>query len=139
MSKEKYILAMTDEQAGVISRACDFYARILNGQFNEICWETLVLNTVHPLPDDFCERRDKMEQLLLQARACAFPELNGAGHHYGVGHDETADIAWNVHQVIRHCRAWNNHPEGGLSLDFCKPLDISGVGMPKCEVKEEER
>lgn len=134
MSDTKYILTMTDDQAKVIARACDFYARILLGQFDEIVWETLERSS--PFTSDYTERRNKMELLLLQAKECAFPELHGYSH-YGVGHDKTSDTAWNAYQAIRYCIAWHNHPEGGGTVDFRKPIDFGNVGIPECIAKDE--
>ena len=91
-------LILTDKQAQIVSTACEFYARVKMGQFQEIMWHTLDLK-IHA--DDFCKRRDEAEKLLFEARKYLYPDLNGAGHSYGIGKFEDADKAYDVHQVLR--------------------------------------
>lgn len=91
-------LTLTDQQAQIVSTACEFYARIKIGQFKEIIWHTLSVK----LPtDNFCERRDLAETNLLEARSFIYPELHGVGHSYGVGKFEEADKSFDVYQVLR--------------------------------------
>lgn len=91
-------LELTDEQAQIVSLACEFYARVRMGQFQEIYWKCLDMQ----LPcDDYCERRDEAERLLLEARKPIYPELHGLGHSYGIGKFKDADQAFDVYQVIR--------------------------------------
>lgn len=91
-------LEMTDEQAQIVSVACEFYARVRMGQFNEIVMHTLDMS--RPV-DDYCTIRENAEKLLLEARKELYPELHGIGHSYGIGKFEDADRAYDVHQVIR--------------------------------------
>lgn len=95
----KYELELTEDQARIVSVACEFYARVRMGQFKEIIWHTLDMGTQ---TDDYCKRRDEAEKLLLEARKQLYPELHGIGHSYGIGKYEDADRAFDVHQVIRH-------------------------------------
>lgn len=128
-SPHTYTLTMTQDQALIVSKACEFYARVMMGQFNEIVFETMMPHTSRP---DFCERRDHMEALLHQARKCAFPDLTGPGHSYGVGHSVSSDRAWEAYQVLRHAIAWTNKPEGGSTVDFHPPMCFSGdKAMPQ--------
>ena len=91
-------ITLTDKQAKLLAHACEFYARVFMGQFTEIPFELLnfALDS-----DDYCERRDKADELLLEARKYIYPELCGRGHSYGVGKFETADKVWDVYQAIR--------------------------------------
>ena len=90
-------LELTDDQALTVSRACEFYARIVLGQFREI-----PLELVNPLnADSVLQNRDEIEKLLFAARDLIYPELHGVGHSYGVGTFERADWAYDVHQAIR--------------------------------------
>ena len=117
----KIVLTLTEEQAKIVSKACEFYARIRIGQFNEIIWSCLDLS----IPtDDFCKRRDEAERLLLEARKQIYPELYGIGHSYGIGKFEDADKAFDVHQVIR--KKFGD-PRGTFSY----------YELPKCEKVEE--
>lgn len=135
-SPHTYTLIMTQDQALNLSKACEFYSRVMMGQFGEIAFQTMLPHTGKP---DFCERREQMQNLLYQARRFAFPELTGPGHSYGVGHSVTSDRAWEVYQVLRHAIAWTNHPEGGSTVDFCPPMCFSGdKSMPKVLVDGKE-
>lgn len=92
-------LTLTDEQAQIVAQACEFYARVRYGQFNEIIITTLECE--RPFPKDFNERRDAAQALLFEARKYLLPELHGVGHSYGLGHDEVSDKAYDVYQVLR--------------------------------------
>lgn len=90
-------LRLTDEQAKITARACEFYARILLGQFEELSMELLNSDNI----DIISTNRDEIETMLLQVRRFFYPELNGRGHSYGVGKFERADTAYDVYQSIR--------------------------------------
>ena len=115
-------LTLTDEQAKIVARACEFYARIMMGQFNEIVWHTLDKDL---MCDDYCERRDNAEQLLFEARKYLYPELRGVGHSYGIGKFKDADMSFDVYQVIRPFFGDNRTP-------------FSYYELPKCEKCNEE-
>lgn len=93
-----YQLLLTEKQAKIIAGACEFYARVRMGQFNEIIWNLLDIKTD---VDDYCERRDEAEAALLEARKSIYPELCGIGHSYGIGKFEDAAMSFDVYQVIR--------------------------------------
>ena len=90
-------LELTDEQASVVATACEFYARVRMGQFQEIYWKCLNVKDC----DDYCRRRDEAERLLLEARKPIYPDLHGLGHSYGIGKFKDADQSFDVYQVIR--------------------------------------
>ena len=121
-------ITLTKEQAKLVSIACEFYARIKIGQFNEIVWNTFSFNpdVIKNVPAaEFCDRRDKAEEALLAARKFIYPELHGIGHSYGIGKFEDADMAFDIYQVIR--------PHFG---DDRSPFTFSRA-LPLCERKEE--
>ena len=115
-----YRLTLTKEQAQIVSLATEFYARVRMGQFNEIVWECLDIREV----DEFCERRDEAERLLLMARTQIYPELCGIGHSYGIGKFKDADMSFDVHQVIRHALGDERRP-------------FSYYDLPKIEIVKE--
>ena len=92
-------LILTEEQAKIASRACEFYARILYGQFWEITYETI--DKESSFPEDFCFRAEQAERHFLEARKYLMPELKGRGHSYGLGHSKTADMSYDIYQVLR--------------------------------------
>ena len=86
-------LKMSDKTAEIVSRACEFYARVRMGQFGEIIWNCA---------EDHCvEDRDAAELAWLAFRKHIYPDLNGVGHSYGIGKFEDADRAFDVYQVLR--------------------------------------
>lgn len=131
-SEENYILTLNKEQALTVSKACEFYSRVMMGQFGEIAHETMMQSIRQ---DDFCTRREMMEDLLFQARRLAFPDLIGRGHSYGIGHNASGDRAWNAYQALRYAIAWHEHPEGGITVDFQKPYPAGGEAVPDCKVE----
>lgn len=58
----KYILDLTEEQAKTVAQACEFFARIKMGQFNEIPY-LLLSDELHG--NDYCTRRDIANKYLL--------------------------------------------------------------------------
>lgn len=89
----KIHLELTDEQARTLMVACEFYARIKMGQFQEIVW--------HCAHNHCPEDPRAAEEAWLALRKHLFPELNGVGHSYGIGHDKQADAAFDIYQVVR--------------------------------------
>lgn len=109
-------LSMTEEQARIVSIACEFYARIRMGQFNEIIFRCY---DVAPLPADHYDRKEEAEQLLLAARKRIYPELHGIGHSYGIGKFKDADLSFDVHQVIRYALGDDRPPFSYYPLPEC--------------------
>lgn len=97
MSKQ-YKLALSEAQARVVAKACEFYARIGYGQYSEILWNFMDLKN-----DDAIERRDEAERLLFEARAQIYPELGKLrGASYGIGRNDEWDRSYDVYQVLRY-------------------------------------
>lgn len=90
-------LKLTDKQAKIVARACEFYTRIVLGQFREIILELVNDDNIQSIT----ENREEIEELLFKARNLIYPDLHGIGHSYGVGNFEHADKAYDVYQVIR--------------------------------------
>lgn len=95
--KPKYQLILTEGQARLVSLCCEFYARIMLGQFAEIPYHLMLRDK----GENYCQRRESAENLLFEARKYIYPELQGRGHSYGIGKFDEADQAFDVHQVIR--------------------------------------
>ena len=130
---KKYLLELTEQQARAIDDACEFYARIGYGQYNEILWHFLDWK----LPDA-SERRDKAEELLFQAREQIYPELGKQrGASYGIGRNEKWDRAYDVHQVLRYAFEKDND-----DIPFKHtPFTLLDEAFAKCttmEIKEGE-
>lgn len=127
---KKYILELTEKQARVVDKACEFFARIGYGQYSEILWHFLDWKA-----EDAAERRDKAEELLFQARAQIYPELGThRGASYGIGRNNEWDRAYDVHQVLRYAFEKENG-----KVDFWhEPFSLLKEAFSKCEVVEGE-
>ena len=113
----KYKLTLTEEQARVVSVACEFFARIKMGQFAEIPYHLMM---EQPMEDSCCDRRDASEFYLFKAREFIYPELHGSWHSYGVGRFDDADMAFDVHQVLRHQFGDGREPWSYRELPVCE-------------------
>ena len=131
MTETKYILELDEKQANILQGACEFYARVRMGQ-----WGVIPRACVDLRDEDYCGKVQDCTDILLKARKTVYPELMDAGHSYGVGKFEDGDMAWELYEVVRHCQAWHNHPEGGMSVCFDKPMCFSGHKLAKCTATE---
>lgn len=91
-------LSLTVEQAKVVATACEFYASIRMGQFQEVPWRCLNVKG----PNEYMLRREEAERLLFEARKQIYPDLQGDGDYYGLGEFKDADLAFSAHQVIQY-------------------------------------
>ena len=111
-------LTLTDEQAEIVSKACEFFARIKVGQFSEITWNMLARGS-----DDYLYKRNNAEKYLLEARKFIYPELHDAGHSYGIGKFKDADMSFDVYQVIRYAMGDDRKPFSYRELPKCEQCD----------------
>lgn len=93
-----YQLMLNQEDAMILAKVCEFYARIRMGQFNEILWSTLDCS----MPSDYGARKEAAQRFLFEARKHIYPELHGIGHSYGIDSFVDADKAYDVYQAIRY-------------------------------------
>ena len=132
----KYRLEMNEEQARCVVGALDLAMRIRLGQWREII-ECCMKYEPGKL-DEWCERRDEAETVLLQARKIVMPELTGCGHSYGVYNRPETERLYNVLLAVRSAIAYHNKPEGGYTVDFREPMAIHvNEEMPRCEVVDD--
>lgn len=132
---KKYTLELTEKQMGVIQQALDMYFRVAMGQHTE-----LIDQMIPPLKDtdEWCRRRDGVEEHLREARSWAMPDLARSAY-YGIYAKEIAEenrIACDIHDVIRHHLAWERHPEGGFQVCFDTPMAKSEEPLPVVHVEE---
>lgn len=105
-------LTLTDEQAQIVSKACEFFARVKIGQFGEIVW--------HCAEKHCPDNPEAAKNAWLELRKQLYPDLHGEGHSYGVGKFEEADKAFDVHQVIRYAMGDKREPWSNYELPLCK-------------------
>ena len=143
---EQIIVKLDRDQTAIVERACEFYSRVLCGQFEEISFDiannrlTKIYkehgeDAMHECFNDIIDERNETEEKLKEARKMQFPELNPFAH-YGYGYSEITDKAFGIYQAIRYALAWHDHPEGGWTVNFDKPF--SPYPVPEVEIKNEE-
>lgn len=130
-SSARYALTLSPEQARVVSRACELYARLHIGQLDELTWELLDFSC-----EDCCTRRKEAETLLQQLKRLYFADARRTERPQDLYNLDT-ERAWDLHQVIRHAIAWHEHPEGGVTVDFRKPFSLIDETLAKCEVVQD--
>lgn len=117
--KYVYSLELTEKQAKLLSWALDTFPRIIEGQdmvyrdMMEDAWERRAKEATGDFMDNEFEggwytMRDDAEYYsnAIKKRFWGL-ERNAT---YGLHYDETADILWDIHQVIRH-QLWLDRPE----------------------------
>lgn len=130
---EKITVELTREQAYAVMNATEFLARLEIGQFREITFNFLERFTT---PDGKYDsaRREKVDEQLEEV--CK--EIFGVDI-YGWPNIEKKSIlherCWAVYATIRYALAWHDHPEGGNTVNFNKPLGY-GEPLPKCKVED---
>lgn len=93
------VLSLTTQEARTLSFQCEFYARMRVGQFAELPFHLLDIRALGG--GLLCEKRDQAETLSFKARRSILSSLSGPGHSYGIGRFDDADLAFDIHQVIR--------------------------------------
>jgi hypothetical protein len=118
-SKHIYQLELTERQAKILSYACDQFSRLICGQdwsyqeLFEAAWEKRCKEATGKSMDDEWEggwsnMRQDAEVICKQIKR-RFWNL-GYNEMYGVHYDDTADILFDLHCVIRH-QLWLDRPE----------------------------
>lgn len=123
MSNVYYDIRVSKRQLELLSYACDRLSRIICGQdwtyqeFMEEAWEKRCKDATGKMMDDdfeggWYEMRHDAEAICKQIKKRFWGmEWNAM---YGVGYDDTADILFDLHQVIRH-QLWIDRPESEKS------------------------
>lgn len=122
-----YKLTIDNKHADVIIRALDLYSRLLMAQVQMVP-ETIVRETG--------KQHEQVNALMQEIKHLLFQLPYNAS--YGITSKETpenAKIAVGIHDVIRHCLAWEWQPEGGYTVDFDTPMNWSGHALPEIHKK----
>lgn len=135
---EKYVLTLNREQAKIVSHACDLLSRLHIGQYRELFWEFLsICTSAQSDVNTVINNKEKIEGMLDELRSIAFPSrINNPNYDSVIANVPVADNGYNIHQVIRYTMAYHDHPEGGDTVNFHKPIQLGKAGLPKCEVVE---
>lgn len=130
MSKKKenkseriYTLRLTEKQVRVLSYACDRFSRLICGQdwtFQELmeeAWEKRCKKATGKMMDEkwnggWQNMRSEAENICHEVKRRFWGlEQNTM---FGVGYDDTADILYDVYQVLRH-QLWLDRPDSEKS------------------------
>ena len=117
--KKKYIIELNERQMRLLSWALDTLPRLIQGQDHsfqdllEQAWEKRCKEATGKMMDDewdggWHEMRHEAEEtcLKIKRRFWGLPPNTLNGIHY----DDTADILWDMYQVIRH-QLWLDNPD----------------------------
>lgn len=140
--KHVYSLELTERQARVLSYACDRLSRIICGQdwtyqeFFEEAWERRAKEATGNFMDEEFEggwrlARQDAEMFSKQIKR-RFWGLDACSM-YGVNYDDTSDILFDLHQVIRH-QLWLDRPEdkkSRITVDADEPLGFGTEPLAK--------
>jgi hypothetical protein len=109
MSTQKYTLTLDEEQANVLSQACELLSRIYMGQLNSIADCFVTMDGIK-----YSELGDKLRELV--------PLVTGVPNGFYAIHSkklpDTARVAWDLHQVIRHRVSHDRADRDGIPNDF---------------------
>lgn len=108
----RYTIAVTAEQAHIISQACDLLARLGIGQWYEFLDYLPGANRLQT-----SELRESMEPIIGDALEKAVG-VRGWRSSLGVGSERSspdADNAYDLHAVIRHRLAWDRATDNGVT------------------------
>jgi len=122
LDKIKYQLFISEKQARVITSTLDLFSRIGIGQFERILDHPQYMNKIFDDNTSYKSCKELLERIKKL--------LTGYPPHasHGIGHPEVhgdCTISYDLMQVIRHRLAWDNNPEGGIQVDFGKPMRFS--------------
>lgn len=131
-----YEIEFTDDEICTVLNALDFYSRIWIGQYDHILWELRWIRSCRQL--DVAE--EVLQKKLLEMRNIILPGLYQYSLYgsYGIFSPERnvkAAIAYDMQQEFRYRRAWFKNPNGGITVDFGRPLpcDDDPCEFPKAE------
>ncbi len=129
---ERVTLTVTREQAMVMERALELYARMHIGQTEDIPFMMMDLRL-----EDFPRRRS----LANDAFQLGMKIMHGENCYGRVDIPEKNEEhrrAWLLYATLRHTRSWHDEPEGNSwSVCFDPPMpEIDWDCMPKCEITE---
>ena len=145
-SEHIYNLKITARQARLLSYACDRFSRCIEGQdwtFQELfeeAWETRCKKATGKMMDKewdggWQNMRDEAETLCKQIKKRFWGLESNA--MYGIHYDDTADILFDIHRVIRH-QLWQDNPNrSSITVDSENPTSSIGSEPLACISKKE--
>lgn len=144
-NKPVYRLELTERQARLLSYACDQFSRLICGQdmafqdLMEAAWEKRCKEAVggHGMDKEWdggwYNMRHDAEEICQNIKK----RFWGLGRQtlYGVHYDETADILFDIHCVIRH-QLWLDRPDdkkSNITVDASEAMRFGEEPLAKIE------
>ena len=112
------IEGVNEKQMKIIIRALDLYSRLMMGQVKE-------------LSDLWDKREPVVFEALRFLKKAVFPELS-LDSYYGITSmaiPEEPKISFEMLRVMEHALSWHKHPEGGITVNFDPPMEITDEPM----------
>lgn len=145
--KHIYTLHLTKRQVELLSYACDQFSRLIIGQdwsyqdLFEQAWEKRCKKATGKMMDNEWDggwqaMRDDAEKISKEVKK-RFWGLDSRAM-YGIHYDDTADILWSIHQVLRH-QLWLDKPEdkkSHITVDSDEAMQVGSEPLAKIERKE---
>jgi hypothetical protein len=107
-------LTLSADQASALSTACDVYSRVQAGQLAELA-QGMRGRSV----EAYHRTVDALRQASADASGLRVPAYHSIG---SAALRDTARIAYDLHQVVRHRLAWDRNPSGGFQVTFDPPM-----------------
>lgn len=145
--KHIYTLHLTKRQVELLSYACDQFSRLIIGQdwsyqdLFEQAWEKRCKKATGKMMDNEWDggwqaMRDDAEKISQEVKK-RFWGLDSRAM-YGIHYDDTADILWSIHQVLRH-QLWLDKPEdkkSHITVDSDEAMQVGSEPLAKIERRE---
>ena len=140
-SEHIYSLQLTERQAKLLSYACDRLARIIQGQdwtwqeFMEEAWEKRAKEATGNFMDKewdggWPNMREDAERMCKEMKKRFWGLESNA--MYGIHYDDTADILFSTHMVLRH-QLWIDGGRKGIGVDSDEPTRYGSEPLAKIE------
>ena len=142
MKKEKrYTLTINERQAKILSYACDRLSRMIEGQdwtyqeFMEMAWEKRCKEatgeSMHKEWDGGWQKMRHEAEDISNSIKKRFWGLE-SNAMYGIHYDDTADILFDLHQVIRH-QLWLDGGRQYHGVDSDTPIQFGNEPLAGIE------
>lgn len=145
---KKYIIELTEKQARLLSWACDTLPRLIQGQgwslqeLFEWAWEKRCKEATGDMMDEEFEggwsaMREDTEILVREIKRRYWNR--SWNEENGIHYDDTADILWDIYQVIRH-QLWKDNPDPNKckwTVNASPAVQVGSEPLAKIESKED--
>ena len=120
----KLKVTLDENQLNTMLKALDFYARMGCGQFDEMVY----------LEGTDISKRDEMDRHFVALKKIML-DLNPNTYTGIFASKDTYKTAYDIFKTCQHAYSWHKHPEGGMTVNFDKPIQASNVSdLPEVEI-----